>query len=271
MSDCKKDRFQYLLEIMDRLRGPGGCPWDAEQSHESLKRHLLEETYELLEAIDSGSDELLKEELGDLLLQTVFHAAIAKGRNSFDMDDLLDGLIDKLIRRHPHVFGDMDIKDSAAQIANWEKIKKSEKSSERRSALSGVPPELPALLKALKITEKASRVGFDWENSSQVMDKIHEELEELQGAIQEGVKGRIEAELGDLLFATANLGRFLQIDPEEALRKTISRFNSRFRHIEDRLHENGRELSDAKLAEMEQLWQEAKKVENEAINRSRKP
>lgn len=262
MTTYSSDHFHKIMTIMRRLRAPGGCPWDAEQTHESLKRYLLEESYEVLEAIDNGSDELLKEELGDLLLQPVFHSAIAEERGAFTMDDVLSTLADKLIRRHPHVFGDQEIKDSEAQIANWEKIKKAEKGDERRSALSGIPPHLPALMKAQKISEKASRVGFDWEHVDQVMAKVLEELHEFEEAMGEGRQDRMEAELGDLLFAIVNLGRFLSLDPEEALRKTIARFQNRFSHIEDRLHATGRHLQDASLDEMEALWVEAKAREN---------
>jgi len=258
----KDTGFDQIMTIMRRLRAPGGCPWDAEQTHESLKRYLLEEAYEVIEAIDTGSDELLKEELGDLLLQPVFHAAIAEERGAFTMDEVLETLSDKLIRRHPHVFGDQEIKDSEAQITNWEKIKKTEKGDQRRSALSGIPPHLPALMKAHKISEKASRVGFDWEHVDQVMAKVLEELHEFEEAMGQGNQNRMEAELGDLLFAVVNLGRFLSIDPEEALRKTITRFQNRFSHIEESLHTNGRHIQDASLHEMEALWSEAKKVEN---------
>lgn len=256
------DGFQQIMTIMRKLRAPGGCPWDAEQTHESLKRYLLEESYEVLEAIDTGSDELLKEELGDLLLQPVFHAAIAEERGAFTMDDIMATLSDKLIRRHPHVFGDQQVESSAAQVANWEKIKKQEKGDERRSALSGVPPHLPALMKAHKITEKASRVGFDWEHVDQVMAKVLEELHEFEEAMAQGNQEHMEAELGDLLFAIVNLGRFVSLDPEEALRKTITRFQKRFNHIEDSLHAAGRHLQDTSLEEMERLWQEAKLREN---------
>lgn len=253
--------FEQIMTIMRRLRAPGGCPWDAEQTHESLKRYLLEEAYEVVEAIDTGSNELLKEELGDLLLQPVFHAVIAEERGVFTIDDVTATLADKLIRRHPHVFGDQEIKDSEAQIANWEKIKKEEKGDERRSALSGIPPHLPALMKAQKITEKASRVGFDWEHVDQVMAKVLEELHEFEEAMAQGRQDRMEAELGDLLFAIVNLGRFLSLDPEEALRKTITRFQSRFGYIEEQLHSTGRHLQEASLDEMEALWVEAKKHE----------
>ncbi|BCS54317.1 nucleoside triphosphate pyrophosphohydrolase [Geobacter sp. SVR] len=253
--------FEKLLNIMHTLRAPGGCPWDAEQTHESLTRYLLEETYEVIEAIDSGSTELLREELGDLLLQPVFHAAIAEEQGRFDMADVIQTLCEKLIRRHPHVFGDAVVRDSSAQIENWEKIKKLEKGEERRSALSGVPAHLPALLRAHKITEKAARVGFDWEHTDQVVAKVLEELHEFQEAMAEGKSERMEAELGDLLFAIVNLGRFLSIDPEDALRKTIGRFQYRFQYVEDQLHAQGKNLSNTSLNEMDLLWEEAKKRE----------
>ncbi len=261
------NRFDDLLKIMHRLRGPGGCPWDAEQTHESLKRYLLEETYEVLEAIDSGNPELLQEELGDLLLQPVFHAAIAEEQGRFAMDDVIATLCSKLVRRHPHVFGDMEIADSAAQIENWETIKKAEKGTGRPSALSGVPPHLPALLKAQKVTEKASRVGFDWEHADQVMAKVMEELHEFEEAWASGNRAHMEDELGDLLFAIVNLGRFLSLNPEEALRKTIDRFQRRFLYIEQTLHSRGHTLDNATLEEMEQLWGEAKQIEKRSAGK----
>lgn len=254
------------MGIMRRLRAPGGCPWDAEQTHDSLKRYLIEECYEVVEAIDTGVDVHLKEELGDLLLQPLFHAAIAEERGAFTIDDILDTLADKLIRRHPHVFGNQEIRTSAEQVANWEKIKKKEKGEERKSALSGVPPHLPSLMKAQKITEKAARVGFDWEQTHQVYAKVIEELHELEETMAEGNQERIEAELGDLLFAIVNLGRFLAVNPEEALRKTINRFETRFHHIEDTLHRQGVNLKDASVEQMEKLWLEAKSREKESGN-----
>jgi len=253
--------FEGLVTIMRRLRGPGGCPWDAEQTHESLTRYLLEEAYEVIEAIDLKSPEHLKEELGDLLLQPVFHAAIAEEAGTFTIEDVICSLCDKLIRRHPHVFGDMQISDSSAQIENWERIKKSEKGDERKSALSGVPPHLPALLRAQKITEKAARVGFDWEHVDQVVAKVMEELGEFEEAMAGGDNERMEAELGDLLFAIVNLGRFLSINPEEALRKTITRFQKRFNHVEQKLISQGRPMSTTSLEEMDRLWEEAKLLE----------
>jgi tetrapyrrole methylase family protein/MazG family protein len=256
-------KFNELLTIMKRLRGPGGCPWDAEQTHESLTRYLLEETYEVIEAIEGKSQEHLKEELGDLLLQPVFHAAIAEESGTFTMADIIETLCEKLIRRHPHVFGDLHIADSAAQIENWEQIKKNEKGDERKSALSGVPPHLPALLKAQKITEKAARVGFDWEHVDQVMAKVMEELHEFEEAMAAGDNKHMEAELGDLLFAIVNLGRFISVNPEEALRKTILRFQQRFTHVEDSLHTHGKQMIDTPLGEMELLWEEAKRLERQ--------
>jgi nucleoside triphosphate diphosphatase len=259
----KPTPFENLVTIMRRLRGPGGCPWDAEQTHESLTRYLLEEVYEVIEAIDEQSPEHLKEELGDLLLQPVFHAAIAEETGSFTIEDVIQSLTDKLIRRHPHVFGDMLITDSAAQIENWEQIKKAEKGARRTSALSGVPAHLPALLKAQKITEKASRVGFDWEHVDQVVAKVMEELHEFEEAMAGGDNERMEAELGDLLFAIVNLGRFLSINPEAALRKTINRFQQRFRHVEESLHDQGRLMNTTSLEEMDRLWEEAKALEKQ--------
>ena len=261
----KQSGFDELYSIMRRLRGPGGCPWDAEQTHESLKRYLLEETYEVIEAIDTNSPELLKEELGDLLLQPLFHAAIAEEAGTFTMAEVIQTLSDKLIRRHPHVFGDLTICDSKAQIENWELIKKEEKGEERKSALSGVPSQLPALLKAHKITEKAARVGFDWEHVDQVVAKVMEELHEFEEAMTEGSNEQMEAELGDLLFAIVNLGRFLSINPEEALRKTISRFQKRFQYVEDTLHSQGRQMKNTSLMDMDMLWEEAKQLETKAL------
>ncbi|MBT0666609.1 nucleoside triphosphate pyrophosphohydrolase [Geobacter pelophilus] len=254
--------FDSLVEIMKKLRSPGGCPWDAEQSHDSLKRYLIEECYEVIEAIDHKDDELLKEELGDLLLQPVFHAAVAEERGVFTIADIIQAICGKLVRRHPHVFGNQIIATSEQQVENWEKIKKAEKGDKRSSALSGVPPHLPAILKAQKIGEKASRVGFDWDSHQQVLCKIKEELNELEIALDGGNQTRIAEELGDLLFATVNLGRFMSIDSEDALSKTIHRFTTRFSHIEASLRRQGKALQDTAIDELERLWQEAKACEH---------
>ena len=260
-ANTEQGRFELLMEIMRKLRGPGGCPWDAEQSHDSLKRYILEEAYEVIEAIDSKDSVHLKEELGDLLLQPVFHAAIAEEKGEFTMDEVLDAISEKLIRRHPHVFGEAVIESSEAQVANWEKIKKEEKGVQRKSALSGIPPGLPALMQAQKITEKAARVGFDWEHTDQVFAKVMEELHEFEEAMLSGDQKEMESEMGDLLFAIVNLGRFLTLDPEEALRKTIQRFTKRFSHVEETLHARGVAMQSATLEEMDVLWEEAKKLE----------
>jgi tetrapyrrole methylase family protein/MazG family protein len=255
------DKFAELVKLMRRLRNPGGCPWDAEQTHQSLTRYLLEECYEVIEAIDAGNPELLKEELGDLLLQPIFHSAIAEEKGDFTMDDVIAAISDKLIRRHPHVFGEQIIKTSAEQIVNWEAIKKEEKGEERKSAIVGVPPHLPALLKAQKITEKAARVGFDWPTVDGVFAKVIEELKEFEEMMLAGNQEKMEAELGDLLFAIVNLGRFLNLNPEEALRKTIARFSRRFEHVEAGLHRQGKTMKESTLEEMDQLWEEAKHKE----------
>jgi len=255
--------FDRLMEIMRRLRGPGGCPWDAEQTHESLKRYLIEETYEVIEAIDKKDSELLKEELGDLFLQPIFHSAIAEEREEFSMADVIDTICEKLVRRHPHVFGDQVVRTADEQVENWEQIKKSEKGEERKSALAGVPPHMPALMKAQKLTEKAARVGFDWEHVDQVFAKVLEELHELEEAMVDDDQARMEAELGDLLFAIVNLGRFLSLNPEQALGKTIGRFTTRFAYIEETLHAGGKLMKDATLEEMDLLWEEAKRKERE--------
>ncbi len=260
------DKFARLMDIMRRLRAPGGCPWDAEQTHGSLKRYLLEEAYEVIEAIDKEDPDLLKEELGDLMLQPVFHVAIAEEQGQFTMDEVLDTICDKLVRRHPHVFGTQVVRTADEQVENWERIKKVEKGEERRSALAGIPPHLPALMKAQKITEKAARVGFDWEHVDQVFAKVLEELKEFEETIGSDNQERMEAELGDLLFAIVNLGRFLSLDPEEALRKTIARFTRRFSHIEETLHARGASLQEATLEEMDRLWEEAKRKEKAAGN-----
>ncbi|MFZ2949630.1 MAG: nucleoside triphosphate pyrophosphohydrolase [Desulfuromonadaceae bacterium] len=260
MKSCNHT-FEELVAIMRKLRAPGGCPWDAEQTHESLTRYLLEETYEVIEAIDEKSSQHLKEELGDLLLQPVFHAAIAEESGDFTIDDVISSLCDKLIRRHPHVFGDLEIRDSSQQIENWENIKRQEKGDERPSALSGVPDHLPALLKAHKISEKASRVGFDWEHADQVLAKVMEELHEFEEARAGGNPARMEDELGDLLFAIANLGRFLSLNPEEALRKTITRFQKRFSYVETELLRQGVPMQSASFEEMDTLWEKAKCIE----------
>ncbi|MCE5249171.1 nucleoside triphosphate pyrophosphohydrolase [bacterium] len=260
--------FDELIAVMKRLHDPDGCPWDREQTHESLKPYLVEETYEALEAIDSGSDERLTEELGDVLLQVVFHAEIAARGGRFTIEDVVRGIIEKLKRRHPHVYGDTCVDGSEQVIKNWEEIKRREKREKKAdgSVLDGLPKDLPALIKARRIQEKVSRVGFDWARTEEVMMKVDEELRELKEASQAQNREAIEEELGDLLFAIANLARFVSLCPEDALRKTIDKFQRRFRYIERELPKRGLKLGEASLEEMDKLWEEIKKEERDKPN-----
>jgi len=255
--------FEELVNIVKTLQAPGGCPWDREQTHESLKPYFLEEVYEVLEAIDRGSDEQLKEELGDVLLQVVFHAEIASREGRFDIEDVIRVIADKLKRRHPHVFGDVKVGGSKEVLRNWEAIKRREKreKKEEGSVLDGLPESLPALIKARRIQEKVSRVGFDWEHTEDVMLKVEEELRELKEASRKRDRGAVEEELGDLLFAIANLARFVSVCPEDALRKTIDKFRKRFQYIERELPKRGKKLGEASLEEMDALWEEIKAKE----------
>lgn len=252
--------FERLVGIMARLRSENGCPWDREQTHESLRPYLIEEAYEVLEAIDRKDDTALCEELGDLLLQVVFHARLAAEASRFTIDDVANAVNDKLIRRHPHVFGDVDAKTASEVLVNWEKIKQSEGQG-KRSILDGLPDHLPALLKAYRIQEKAARAHFDWDDVQDVFDKVQEEIEELREAHASENKKALEEEFGDLLFSLVNLARHLKVTPEDALRRTIQRFADRFRYIETALERNGERLEDATLQRMDALWEEAKRKE----------
>ena len=246
---------QRLVEVMRRLRAPGGCPWDREQTLQTLKPCLLEETYELLDAIDRGDPAMHIEELGDVLLQVVFQCVIREEEGKFSLDDVATALTDKLIRRHPHVFGDTTAETSSKVLRNWELIKQSEKGKNPgRSALDGVPATLPALLKAQRTQEKASRVGFDWKDASGAIEKIHEELEELSAAVTEGDAGRITDETGDLLFSVVNYCRFIHVDAEGALSGATQKFATRFREVERRVREMGKEMKNCTLAELDAIW-----------------
>src|SRR3990172_6465355 len=238
--------FDRLVEIMARLRGEQGCPWDRKQTKDSLKPYLIEEAYEVLEALEEKDPLKLKEELGALLYQILFHAQISKEEGEFDIEDILTAGSEKMVRRHPHVFGDKKAEDADEVLRQWEAIKKIEKGEERKSILEGVPPHLPALLRAHQLQARAARVGFDWEHADQVFSKVIEEMKEFEEAFRAKDRRGMEDELGDLLFALVNIGRFIEVNPEDALRKSISRFISRFRHI---------------VEEMEMLWQEAKEIE----------
>jgi len=253
--------FEKLVEVVAALRGENGCPWDKAQTHETLKTDLLEETYEVLEAIDSGDPEKLKEELGDLLMQVMLHSQIASEEEWFDVYDVVQCITEKLIRRHPHVFGDVRVSSPEEALSNWEAIKRAEKGDERESILDGIPASLPSLLRARKLQSRASRVGFDWGSPEEVLPKVREELEELEGVIGSGDIRKIEEERGDLLFAVVNLARLLRVEPEEALRKANEKFIRRFKEMERRVKSQGRDLRDLSLEEMDRIWDQIKEGE----------
>ncbi len=286
------DSFRRLVDIMESLLSDDGCPWDRKQDHASLKPYAIEEAYEVCEAIDDGDMGELCGELGDLGLQIVFHAALARRGGHFNVDDVYTAICDKLIRRHPHVFADTVANNSETVLKNWEAIKREEragKSEKAPSALDGIPKSLPALQQAFRLQAKAARVGFDWPDVAPVLGKIREEIGELEEVIaprsaevgapvlDKGeeerppldpvITARIQDELGDLLFAIVNLARFLHIDPEQALQGTNRKFLRRFHHIETRLAEQGRLPTDSNLEEMDRLWEEAKKLTTTAPNK----
>jgi MazG family protein len=257
MSDGEKE-FPELIRLARRLRSQDGCPWDRAQTSETMRPHLLEEAYEVLEALDEEDTEKYADELGDLLFIVVFMTLIAEEENLFDLSRVLSSISQKLVSRHPHVFGDKRASDSASATACWEEAKRKEgRHSRRDSVLAGVPKALPALIRARRIQEKASAVGFDWDNSSQVMDKIEEEMQELRSALEAGNRDEIAGELGDLIFSVVNLARFLGINPEAELRRTTRKFMERFRYIE----KNVDDLKEATLEQMERLWQTSKNDE----------
>lgn len=254
--------FQKLLEIMSTLRSENGCPWDKEQTRESLKPFLIEETYEVLDALDEGDPEKIKEELGDLLFQIVFHCQIAKEKGEFDIDEVIKKIIDKMIARHPHVFGEEKFETSEEVLKQWEERKR-EEGKLRESILEGIPKELPSLLRAQRLQARAARVGFDWKRVEDVIEKLEEELHEFKVALKNNKNQKeIEDELGDIFFVLVNISRFVGVNPEDALRKTISKFISRFRYIEMKAKDTGKSLSDMTLEEMDALWNEAKQFHN---------
>jgi tetrapyrrole methylase family protein/MazG family protein len=253
----KKTDFNELVSLMECLRGPEGCPWDREQTTESLVPFVIEEAYEVAGAIDSQDHDSVKEELGDLLFQIIFLCQLAKERGEFDINDVIKGACEKMVRRHPHVFMDRKLETAKEVLSQWAAIKQEEK-KKHKGYLSELPEAFPALLRAQKVTERAAKVGFDWENLDQVVDKVKEELDEFEKALSAKDANATEEELGDLLFALVNVSRFLEVNPEEALRKTIGRFINRFHYIEKRLEQEGKQLADTPLEEMERLWNEAK-------------
>jgi MazG family protein len=258
--------IERLLSIMERLRGPQGCPWDREQTLRTLRPYVLEETYEVLEALDAGDAREHCAELGDLLLQIVFQAQLRREEGAFEFADVAEAISDKLVSRHPHVFGDADAKDAEAVLKQWAALKREErrKKGAGESVLEGVPKEMPALARADRLTEKASRIGFDWPDAAGARAKLAEELGELDEAMARGDADAIEHELGDTLFAVANLSRKLGIPPEEALRGTLARFVARFTHVERELARRGIGHGQATLAEMDAIWNEAKVLERQA-------
>lgn len=257
-TDDKLKAFGRFLEVLDTLREK--CPWDAKQTNDSLRPNTVEEVFELADALMADDTANIRKELGDVLLHVAFYAKIASEKNQFDIADVCNSLTDKLIFRHPHIYGDVDA-DSADQVAqNWEQIKLKEKGG-NKTVLAGVPSALPALIKANRIQEKAANVGFDWDEPSQVWEKLKEEASEVEREIESGSKDRLEAEFGDLLFAVVNAARLYGVNPENALERTNRKFISRFNHIEKRANESGKQLKDMTLAEMDRFWNEAKTLE----------
>jgi MazG family protein len=277
-----QDNFEDFVQIMARLRGEGGCPWDREQTYDTLKNYLIEETYEAVEAIEEKDYPGLCEELGDVLLEVVFLAQIAREEDRFTIDDVIDAVRNKMVRRHPHVFGDKQVADSREVLKNWEEMKQAER-AERQSAeaekaqppsiLDGVTRRIPAVLEASQLSQRAARVGFDWSRAEEILEKLNEELEELQEAMKGSphpesrevgeprVLSRIEDEIGDIIFVAVNLARHFKIDPESALKKTNQKFRDRFRYIENKLARGNKSFEQTNLQEMESYWQEAKRGE----------
>ncbi len=250
------EKFQKLYEIMRKLREE--CPWDKEQTHDSIKAATLEETYEMIEAIDQKDYQELKAELGDLLLHIVFHSAIGEDNKTFNTEQVIDSITEKLIRRHPHVFGDVEVKDTKEILRNWEEIKLAEG---RDSVLEGVPKQLPGLARAYRLQEKASKVSFDWEKKEDVWKKVIEEIEEMHEMEAEGNQTKLEQELGDVFFALTNYARFLGINPENALRLTNEKFIKRFSYVEKKITGLGKKMSESNLTEMDKYWEESKKFD----------
>jgi len=263
----KKYTYNDLLDIMTKLRSPGGCPWDREQDHKTLKRYLIEEAYEVLEAIDLENPDMLCDELGDLLLQVVFNAQIAKENGQFDMDDVVHGVSSKMIHRHRHVFGEEEAGTADDVIRIWEEIKKEEKGQETQTkVLKGVPGNLPALMRSYKVQEKAAQVGFDWDKAEDAFKKLEEEVQELKRACESRNQAEIEEELGDLLFAVVNVARFYKVQPELALTATINKFIKRFEYVETTSAQQGKKLEEMTLEEMDALWDDCKRKERDTAS-----
>jgi MazG family protein len=261
------DWFEKLVALQARLRAPNGCPWDREQTHATLRTYLLEEAYEVLEALEGRDDAKLADEMGDLLLQIVFHSQIAAEQGRFTVSEVVQSVHDKLVRRHPHVFGKTRARDARDVLKNWEQLKAEERKTEKKgrstaeSLLDGVPKNAPAALEAFQLTRRAARIGFDWENAGGILEKWREEAAELQRALEAKDPARVEEEIGDLLFVAVNLARFLQVDPEIALKKANRKFSTRFRAMEALARAKGQSLAALPREEMERLWEESKRAE----------
>lgn len=258
----KKEKYNFndLLRIMEILRAPDGCMWDREQDHQSIRRNFIEETYEVCEAIDEQDPEHLKEELGDVLLQVVFHTEMEKEKGVFDIGDVADGICKKLIYRHPHIFGTVEVGSSEEILRNWDELKRKEKHQETdTSALESVAKSLPGLIRAEKLQKKAAKVGFDWENAQGALEKVEEELDEVKRAV--AGDGDPEEELGDLLFAAVNVARHLKVDPERAMEKTCNKFVRRFAEMERQARQENKVLSDLSLTELDTLWNRSREKE----------
>lgn len=253
------EQFKSLVQIVERLRGPDGCPWDKAQTHSSLKPYLLEESYELFEAIDIGDLNEIKQELGDVLLQVMLHSQIAADNGAFDLGQVIKILNEKMIRRHPHVFADTKADSPEEVVKNWNQIKSQEKGASK-NPFANIPQSLPALMRSWKIGQKSIRYNFDWENVQQVLDKLDEEVAELKEAIADQSKAEIELEIGDVLFSVAQVARHLDLEPEQALRKTNAKFETRFLKMKELCENDGKSISDLKVQELEKFWVQAKKL-----------
>ncbi len=266
-----KDKYDVsdLISIVKVLRAPGGCPWDREQTHESIKKNFIEETYEVIEAINKKSPEMLKEELGDVLLQVALHAEMERETGNFDFDDIANDVVTKLIIRHPHVFSDVSAQTEEEALSSWDNAKAKSKGMKSQSeSMLSVPRELPALMRAQKIQHKAAKVGFDWDNIDGAFDKLNEEINELKIAIERGIKSEIDDEFGDVLFSCVNISRFLKTDSEEALTSATDKFLERFIEVERLAEENGINMKESSIEELDKLWDMAKKIKKMRLNRN---
>jgi tetrapyrrole methylase family protein / MazG family protein len=257
----KKTTLEDLIELMATLRSENGCPWDRKQTKTTLKPFIIEETYEVIEAVEENHPGKIREELGDLLFQIVFYAQLLSEEDQLDMYDIIETVYAKMIRRHPHVFGEARVSDAEEVLVNWEQIKQEEKRQERSSLLEGVPRQLPSLLRAHRVQSKVSRIGFQWETFDQILEKLDEEFYELRQAYKRGNIEEIEDEFGDVLFVLVSIARFLEINPDDALQKAITKFTTRFQRIEQQMKALGKAWTDLSASEMDQLWEKAKQLE----------